>query len=143
MTEQLGRTKKGEFSYHAENNTGPRRFLICEFDSGPLDQQAALLWQLAQYAPLVVVVFSGSKSLHGFFFCEGQPEEKLQKFFNYATSLGADPRTWLRSQFVRMPEGRRNGEFDARKADEALLAAGITLPPRRQRVLYFNPEVVR
>src|SRR5438132_2188949 len=113
MTEQWGRTKKGEISYHAESNTGNRRFLVCEFDSGPLDQQAALLWELAQYAPLAVIVFSGSKSLHGFFFCEAQSEEKLQRFFNYATSLGADPRTWLRSQFVRLPEGRRNGEFDA------------------------------
>ena len=98
---------------------------------------------LLSSALVAAIVFSGSKSLHGFFFCEGQPEEKLHRFFKYATSLGADPRTWLRSQFVRLPEGRRNGEFDGAKADEALRAAGITLPCRRQRVLYFNPEVIQ
>jgi hypothetical protein len=39
----------------------------------------------------------------------------------YAVRLGADPHTWLRSQFVRMPEGtRENG--------------------KRQTVNYFDPD---
>ena len=39
----------------------------------------------------------------------------------YAVSLGADPATWTRSQFVRMPEGRRdNGQ--------------------RQTAYFFNPK---
>ena len=51
------------------SNTGPRRFLVIEFDSGSFDEHAALLWHLAQYAPLVLAVHSGSKSLHGWFYC--------------------------------------------------------------------------
>ena len=32
----------------------------------------------------------------------------MLKFFRYALSLGADPATWTRCQFVRMPDGRRD-----------------------------------
>jgi hypothetical protein len=140
MCSQRGLTKQGKLSYHSEANTGPRRFLVVEFDSGSLDHQAALLWHLAQYAPLALVVFSGSKSAHGWFFCEGQPEDKLRRFFNFAVSLGADSRTWSRAQFVRMPDGTRSDG----KASDALAAAGISSVPKgRQALLYFNLGVVR
>src|SRR5207248_6675378 len=89
MSAQLGQTKQGKLSAHTADNTGPRRFLVIEFDSGSLDQQAALLRHLAQFAPLGLVVFSGNKSAHGWFFCEGQQESKLQRFFDYAHCLGA------------------------------------------------------
>jgi hypothetical protein len=42
---------------------------------------------------------------------------------SHAVSLGADPATWLKSQFVRMPDGLRDNG-------------------KRQRVLYFNPKLV-
>jgi hypothetical protein len=108
MTASTGLTKEGKESAHTLNNTGPRRFLICEFDTGKPDEHAALLLHLAQFAPLVCAVHSGGKSLHGWFLVEGQPEEKARKFFRYAVSLGADPATWTRSQFVRMPDGTRD-----------------------------------
>ena len=65
-----------------------------------------MLLHLAKVAPLVLAVHSGGKSLHGWFYCAGQPEEKWLHFMRYAVSLGADPATWTRSQFVRLPEGR-------------------------------------
>jgi hypothetical protein len=140
MSAQRGRTQQGKLSFHSLENTGPRRFLIIEFDRGTLDQQAALIWHLAGYAPLALVVFSGSKSLHGWFFCDGQPEDKLKRFFDYAHSLGADSRMWIRSQFGRMPEGTRSDG----KSSDALQVAGIqNVPPGRQAVLYFNPRVIR
>jgi hypothetical protein len=140
MSAQRGLTKQGKPSYHTEANTGPRRFIIVEFDHGSLDQQAAILWHLAGYAPLALVVFSGSKSLHGWFFCADQPEDRVQRFFDYAHTLGADCRLWSRSQFVRMPDGMRSDG----KTGEALVAAGITMVPAgRQAVLYFNPEVIK
>jgi hypothetical protein len=37
-----------------------------------------------------------------------QPDEKVARFFRYAVSLGADPATWTRSQFVRVPDGTRD-----------------------------------
>jgi len=140
MFAQKGLTKRGYSSFHSLANTGPRRFIVVEFDKGHLDQQAAVIWHLARYAPLALVVFSGSKSLHGWFFCAGQPEDKLMRFFDYAHSLGADSATWRRSQFVRMPDGKRSDG----KTSNALELAGIAdVPPGRQVVLYFNPEVIQ
>jgi hypothetical protein len=139
MSAQKGRTKQGKLSYHSEHNTGPRRFLVVEFDRGTLDQQAALLWHLARFAPLALVVFSASKSAHGWFLCEGQPEDKLQRFFDYAVSLGGDSRTWSRCQFVRMPDGRRT---DGKTSDVLKLARIDSVPRGRQAVLYFNPGVI-
>jgi hypothetical protein len=110
MSAESGTTKEGKPSKHTLNNTGPRRFLICEFDSGERDEQAALLEHLGGIAPLVCVVFSGGKSLHGWFFVEGEAEERVRRFFGYAVSLGADSATWTRSQFVRMPDGIRGGK---------------------------------
>ncbi len=124
MTARSGLTQDGKASAHALSITGPRRFLVVEFDQGNVDDHAALLLDLAQKAPLALVVHSGSKSLHGWFFCAGQPEERLRPFMRLAVSLGADPATWTRSQFVRMPDGTREGD-------------------RRQTVYYFAPEVIR
>lgn len=124
MTSLTGHTKDGRISAHTLENTGPRRFLIAEFDTGTTDQHAALLFYLAQYAHLVLAVFSGGKSLHGWFFAHGQPENKVRQFFRLAVSLGADRATWTPSQFVRLPEGRReNGS--------------------RQSCLFFNPKPLK
>src|SRR5262245_2661328 len=60
------------------------------------------------HAPFVSAVHSGGKSLHGWFDVHGEDEKKIKWFFRYAVSLGADPATWTRSQFVRMPGGRRD-----------------------------------
>jgi hypothetical protein len=108
MTAPTGLTKEGKESAHTLSNTGPRRFLVAEFDTGTTDEHAALLIHLAGYAPLVCAVHSGGKSLHGWFFVAGQSEERVLKFFRYAVSLGADRATWTRSQFVRMPDGTRD-----------------------------------
>jgi hypothetical protein len=124
MTARSGLTQDGQQSPHALSITGQRRFLVVEFDQGDVDDHAALLWHLALKAPLAMVVHSGSKSLHGWFFCAGQPEERLLQVMRYCVSLGADRATWSRSQFVRMPDGlRENG--------------------KRQVVYYFNPEVIK
>ncbi len=108
MSAVIGQTKDGKESKHTLANTGARRFLICEFDTGTADEQAALLIHLAGYAPLVCAVHSGGKSLHGWFYVHGQPAAKIEKFFRYAVSLGADHTTWTRCQFVRMPDGTRD-----------------------------------
>jgi hypothetical protein len=124
MTARSGLTQDGRKSAHALSITGQRRFLVIEFDQGDVDDHAALLWHLALKAPLAMVVHSGSKSLHGWFFCAGQPEERLRQVMRYCVSLGADRATWTRSQFVRMPDGLRDNG-------------------KRQVVYYFDPEVIR
>lgn len=144
MTARQGLTREGKLSAHALTNTGPRRFLVVEFDfdsknsaqEGRLlerlaserrdvrDLCAALLLHLAEKAPLALAVHSGGKSLHGWFYCGGIADEKACRFFEYALRLGADSANWSRSQFVRMPDGlRENG--------------------RRQTVYFFNPVVLK
>jgi hypothetical protein len=115
------RKSDGKPSKHTLSNTADRRFLVVEFDGGTFDQHATILWHLAGYGPLVLAVHSGSKSLHGWFYCAGQPEDVLRRFMRYAVSLGADHTTWTRSQFVRMPDGTRDNG-------------------KRQAVFFFNPK---
>lgn len=124
MSAMRGLTQTGKSSARCLDNTGPRRFLVVEQDTGTPDEQARVLLHPAERAPLALVVSSGGKSLHGWFYCEGASDNQQAKFFNLATKLGADPATWTPCQLVRLPEGRRdNGN--------------------RQSVIFFNPEVVR
>jgi hypothetical protein len=89
-----------------------------------LDGQSAILLHLAEGAPLALAVHSGSKSIHGWFYCAGQSEERLRAFMRAAVAVGADRATWTRSQFVRMPGGTRDNG-------------------KRQTVYFFNPEVLQ
>jgi hypothetical protein len=120
MSATHGVTKTGKRSMHSLDNTGARRYIVSEFDSGTHDEQAALIWHLRDYANLVMVLRSGGKSLHAWWACAGVDEGKVLRFFRYAVSLGADPATWTRSQFVRIPQGWR--------AEKQV----------RQQVLYFD-----
>jgi hypothetical protein len=139
MSHKRGLTRKGKLSAHTQANVGPRRFLVVEFDFGAsqsanaaellarldvLDICAALLLHLASIAPLALAVHSGGKSLHGWFYADGQPEDQLRRFMQHAVSLGADYATWNPTQFARMPDGKRqNGN--------------------RQTFFFFNPAVVK
>jgi hypothetical protein len=124
MTAQTGYTQEDKESEHSLESTGPRRFLVIEQDRGSIDEQSAILYHLAQRAPLAIAVHSGSKSLHGWFYCAGVAEEKVSRFFRYAVALGADSTLWTRSQLSRMPDGLRDNG-------------------KRQTVYFFNPELIR
>jgi hypothetical protein len=94
-----------------------------------LDAQAAILERLTRSRPLWLVVFSGSKSLQGWFPCRGESEEELHRWFNTeARRLGADPMTWCKSQFVRMPDGTRAPNREGKSV--------------RQSIEYYNPSVL-
>jgi hypothetical protein len=85
------------------------------------DACASLLWHLSEYAPFVLIVWSGSRSLQGWFSALGEPEEVLRRFMEYAVGLGADRATWPSCQLVRTPQAiRSNGA--------------------RQRVEYFDSD---
>lgn len=100
------RKSDGEMSAHTLDNTGPRQNIVVEFDDGAtLDEQASRHIWLSEYRKLRMVVFSGSKSLHGWYEAQGEAEDR--KFFEEAVRLGGDPKTWLKSQFVRLPNGQR------------------------------------
>jgi hypothetical protein len=100
------RKSDGELSAHTLDNTGPRQNIVVEFDDGatPDEQAARHIW-LSEYRKLRMVVFSGSKSLHGWYQAKDEAEDR--KFMDEAVRLGGDPKTWLKSQFVRLPNGQR------------------------------------
>lgn len=108
MTGEYGMTKDGKTSAHTLDNTGPRTYQVVEFDFGAANEHAAILWHLAQKAKLVLIVYSGGKSLHGWYNVRGWSEAEATQFFNAAVELGADPKMWSRCQFSRLPAGRNN-----------------------------------
>lgn len=158
MTKHIGVNQQGEHTPRSLENTGARRFLVveCDFAYYARDGRTHTIWYdtierlsaagrtvkdmcasviialalsaEAEDLKLALVTFSGKKSLHAWFYVEGRSDEELKTFFTKAISLGADPATWTRSQWVRMPGGTRyTGESDDR------------LKPLRQEIYYFDP----
>jgi hypothetical protein len=114
---KFGRDKKNPTEFHD---------LLCRMEKLEVtvhDMCSTLLIVLNSLHPMTLAVSSGGKSIHGWWYVQGQPESSLKSFHNLAVKYGADPRTWWPSQFVRMPDGtRQNG-----------------LP---QPVYYFNPDTL-
>jgi hypothetical protein len=131
MLRTEGATKAGRLSQHTLDATAARIYLVIECDfrrhdnSGEptvflslidgwerdgievTDVGAAILWHLKDRLPLVLAVHSGGKSVHGWFAAFDREEDELWPFMRQAYSIGADRVTWVRSQFVRLPDGRR------------------------------------
>jgi hypothetical protein len=146
MSKETGLTTDGKVSQRCIDNTGPRQFVVSEFDISEdgdwapyvrdwrnrgitiIDANIALIIELTTRGlprlPLGLAVHSGGKSMHAWCPCSGLTDEQLRPFMMRAVRLGADKATWTRCQFVRMPDGmRENGN--------------------RQRVHYFNPGTMR
>jgi hypothetical protein len=153
MKAQFGFTADGRLSEHSKDGTGQRLFLVIEFDFSKLtpkgkptiwvpllercetegvtalDLNAAVLAHLSKERVLWMTVFSGGKSLQGWFPCRDEDEEQLHQWFNSrARRLGADPMTWCRSQFVRMPDGTRAPNREGKSV--------------RQSIQYYDPKVL-
>ncbi len=107
MSAMTGLSQDGRQSQRCLDNTGPRRYLVVECDEGTVDEQAAIIAHLSDFAPLVLAVHSGGKSLHAWFKAHAD-EQVSRRFFTHAVRLGGDPATWCRCQFVRMPGGVRD-----------------------------------
>lgn len=122
MTAEFGLTKEGKASAHSLDNTGPKSYQVVEFDFGLANEHAAIIWHLARAAKLVLVTYSGGKSLHGWFNVRGWSEPETLAFFRSAVELGADPKMWSRCQFARLPAGRN------------------TKTGRQQTVIIFEPK---
>lgn len=111
MTAETGLNQSGRISSRCLDNATKRRtYQVVEFDRGSPEQQAAILSSLSTaWTPLVLVVWSGGKSLHGWFHVGRLSEYAKLRFFRHAVFLGADPSLWDPSKLVRMPGGRRLG----------------------------------
>jgi hypothetical protein len=108
----MGRNKEGQASDRCLDNTGDRRWLVIEFDFGSIIEQGALHKALSMvksasgYPELRLVVWSGGKSLHGWY-GPCQDEAVTRAFFAIACMYGADPVGWVRCQLFRLPMGKR------------------------------------
>jgi hypothetical protein len=147
-----GLTKDGKKSARCLSNTGPRRWLVieCDFEitdveslgvRSTFDLCASVLWKLSEYRPLVLVVSSGSRSLHGWFPVQANEPEtletsKLWKFMARACMFGADSKTWTKCQWLRMPGGIRRGK-------NGQISNGPDGCPIVQEIVYFNPDAAR
>lgn len=121
MATKYGMTQDGKRSMHTLENCGPRRFCVCDFDEPKSDDHPAIIWRLKKTFDLVMVISSGGKSLHAWFWVEPDEEED---FWKVAIPLGADPALMRnRSSFVRIPMGTRDNGA-------------------RQSVLYFDRSKV-
>lgn len=108
MIGPFGLTKENKASAHCLDNTGPRVYQVVEFDFGAINEHAAIHWHLAKSARLLLLVYSGGKSLHGWYNVRGWSDMESVSFFKQAVQLGADPKMWSRCQFSRLPAGRNN-----------------------------------
>ena len=126
MTQKEGLTEAGNLSQRAKESVGPRRFMVVEMDSlrdhSPIPESAQLgtLKYLSKLAPLVMVLRSGGKSLHGWFEVRETDEKQLRKFLSLACFYGADRAAFTLNQFMRLPWGTR----DNGKVQEVIHWAG-------------------
>jgi hypothetical protein len=91
-----------------KENAAERMWAVVEFDRGTLEEQAKKLdWldEVSLWLRLAMVVFSGNKSLHGWFTCYGLGATKLRDFYRIATRIGADGALASNVQITRRPGG--------------------------------------
>ena len=124
----------GHVSAKFLENFPERRFLVVEFDfvkrapydalslEQKLDLQASLHAHLREFAPLVLGVFSGNASLHGWYRCGATAKTRCVSFW-YGCRLGADHALFSTCQLTRMPGGtHENG--------------------KHQEIVFFDPEII-
>jgi hypothetical protein len=108
MAAEFGLTTSGRTSRRCNDNVGPITRTVVEFDTGTLDEQAALIGAIAACGvALDMVLWSGGKSLHAWFDLANLADEERQKFFRYAAALGADKATFVPCQLCRTPNATR------------------------------------
>jgi hypothetical protein len=108
MVSVWGLNSLGIRSKRCNNNVGPVTRVVIEFDSGTLDEQAALIGAISKCGvPLSMVLWSGGKSLHSWFDMTSMNKDERQKLFRYAAALGADRATFIPCQLCRTPNAIR------------------------------------
>lgn len=95
-------------SVRCNNNVGPIRRAVIEFDSGSLDEQAALIGHLMKHeCDVQMVLFSGGKSLHAWVDVDKLVQADRDKLYRYAVALGADRAMFVPCQLCRTPNAIR------------------------------------
>lgn len=91
------------------NSAKRRRWLVVECDLGTdISEQCQVLSSLDHpRCPLTLAVFSGGKSVHGWFDGAALSDKEQVRWYRHAVYLGHDSKLWLKWQWVRNPGGRR------------------------------------
>ena len=128
--------QNGKVSTRCNANVKARDWMVLEMDDPDIAKQErfnTFALTMAQYAPLILAVDTGGKSIHYWFDASGVATPVRQAFFALACLHGADKRLAVKSQIARMPgvssadEGR--GPQDVIYWDpEEKEAAGWDLP---------------
>lgn len=129
-----GVTKEGNRSSRCKSNAclpAQRRVSVVEFDNGSLEEQARLLLVLATTCPLVAVVFSGRRSLHGWFRHDLPRSIPPANFWAQALVLGADKAMLRTEQPARLPGGTRVQE--GQRITQSLLWVAGSMTERRSK----------
>ena len=126
----MGKTKDDKDSYRADSCIKDFRFVEAEFDNMPIIEQAAFwMSMIREGAPVVCLIFTGSKSIHAWWqvnytTADEWTQKVEQKLFpEFLTPLGVDSACKNEARLSRLP-----GHFRADKK-------------QFQKLLYFNPEL--
>ena len=124
LTGKRGHTKEGNLSYRADSCVATFRFAVVEFDTIPRELQ--ILFWAGVPAPVVALVDSGGKSIHGWIRIDAVNADEWtqrveRKLFSLLTVVGADGACKNEARLSRTP-----GHFRADKT-------------KWQRILYLNP----
>lgn len=124
MRDVEGVNQEGKPSKRCRDNMGRRKYLVAEFDDKRMnhfDMASILRFLHEEIRPLVMVVYSGNHSLHGWFRSSGDEHEDYQ-FFKTCVVHGADGALWKPEQPARTPNAIRRDTG------------------KKQEVLWFNPQ---
>lgn len=118
--------KSGGLSYRCDAAVADYRFAVVEFDEIPKEEQLAF-WR-AVPLPVVALIDSGGKSIHGWIKVNGiataeqwYKAVKIGLYEQRLVPLGVDPQCANSSRLSRLPGHQRDGG-------------------RMQRLLYLNPD---
>lgn len=109
MSKLMGTTMEGKTSARCRDNAGPLGFLAVDLDDeADFDDQTRILRHLKEFLPMVMALHTGGKSLHGWFYAEECPDERLYSFKSRAALLGADTSLYRPEQAARTPNQIRD-----------------------------------
>ena len=124
MRKYKGINQNGNLSDRTRDNAGLRKYLVLDFDQPTMTHAcmaSVIKFFKEEIRPLVMVMFSGNKSLHAWFQAYDD-EYSNHQFFKTAVTLGADPALEKPEQPARTP--------NAIRVDTG----------RKQEVYWFNPK---
>lgn len=117
---------KKKVSTRCNENVKKRGWMVLEMDSKDqptVERFNTFILAMAQFAPLVLAIDTGNKSIHFWFDASDVGPKVRVAFFNLACIHGADKRLGVKSQIARMPN---------------VPSADTGRGP--QRVLYYDPD---